>query len=80
MKIYTGKNGGRIYCSKDHGPWFPYALGVFENPYLTKSQNNQYDFNTVNNYWNEFSKDYELTGGTKEFSVKEIEVFLIEYF
>ena len=80
MKIYTGKNGGNIYCSKDHGPWFSWVLGAYDNPFLTRMQNNQFEFNTVKQHWNEFSKDYELTGGKKEFSVMEIEVFLIEYF
>ena len=78
MKIYSGKEGGSIYCSKEHGPWFGWALGVFNNSFLTEKEKHQFDFNTFKSYWNNFEKEYELTDGKKEFNAKEIEVFQVE--
>ena len=78
MKIYKGKDGGQIYCSKEHGPWFSYALGVHSNSFLKTKETSQYDFNLTKSHWKHFDKEYEITGGKKDFYVSEIEVFQIE--
>ena len=67
MKIYHGKNGNGIYCSNDHGPWFYYAIGACNSPFLKAYHNNQYDLKYVEKYWNNFNNEYELTGGKKNF-------------
>ena len=71
MKIYPGKNGGIIYCSKCHGPWFSYALGVKENGFLKKEQTKQFDLDIFNEFWNNFDKEYELNGGKKIILLKK---------
>ena len=79
MKIYPGKNGGIIYCSKCHGPWFSYALGVKENGFLKKEQTKQFDLDIFNEFWNNFDNEYELNGGKKNYFIKEIEVFHLDF-
>ena len=78
MKLYPGKNGGSIYCSSLHGPWFSWAIGVYNNSFLKEKEQYRFDFNTIKQYWNNFDKEYEITGEKKKFYIKEIEVFHIE--
>ena len=78
-KIYPGINGGQIYCSSTHGPWFSYALGVLNNNFLNHEETNQFEYNSVKAHWNNFNKDYELTGGIKNYKVMELEVFKVEF-
>ena len=79
MKIYPGKNGGMIYCSKTTGPWFSYALGAQQNQFLEREQDKHFDFDYFKQYWNNIEKEYELTGGKKIYILKEVEVFYIEF-
>ena len=79
MKIYPGKNGGTISCSSDNGPWFYSALGAQNKNYLKNKINNQFSYTSVKITWNDFEKDYELTGGEKEYLLKEVEVLKVEF-
>ena len=79
MKIYPGKNGGSIYCSKNHGPWFSYALGAQENNFLKDEQVKQFEFSSFKSNWENIDKEYELNNGKKAYYIKEIEVFHIEF-
>lgn len=79
MKIYPGKNGGMIFCDKDIGPWFSYALGAKQNHFLKEEQDVPFNINEFKQHWNNFEKEYELTGGKKKYRLKEIEVFYVEF-
>ena len=78
MKIYPGKNAGQIHCNSSYGPWFSYSIGICNNSFLKEKEYYRFDFDTINNHWNNFDKQYEITGGEKEFYIKEIEVFHLE--
>ena len=52
-----------IYCIKDCGPWFSYALGADQNKFLKKEQDVSFNINEFEQYWNNFEKEYELKGG-----------------
>ena len=80
MKIYPGKNGGNIYCSSAFGPWFYDALGAVDKNYLGNKITKQFGYNNIQITWNDFEKDYELTGGEKEYLLKEVEVLKVEFF
>jgi len=80
MKIYPGKNGGEISCSYSHGPWFYNALGAVDKNYLGNKITKQFGYNNIQITWNDFEKDYELTGGEKEYLLKEVEVLKVEFF
>jgi len=79
MKIYPGKNGGMIYCSRKHGPWFSYALGAQENNFLKDEQVKQFEITSFKKNWDNIDKEYELNNGKKNYYIKEIEVFHIEF-
>ena len=79
MKIYPGKNGGNIYCCSEFGPWFSDALGAVDKNYLGNQITKQFDYNNVKITWTDFEKDYELTGGEKEYILKEVEVLKVEF-
>ena len=79
MKIYPGKNGGEITCDSIFGPWFFNALGAYKKNYLGNKITNQFDYKSVKNSWNDFEKDYELTGGYKEYLLNEVEVLKVEF-
>ena len=78
MQIYQSINGTGIYCSTKHGPWYSYIIGVRGNNFLKKEEDNCFSMNEIQSHWNNFKKEYELTGGKKKFIVKEIEVFRSE--
>ena len=77
MKIYDGINGGGIFCHNDLGPWFSHALGA-DYEFLHKEQNSQCELSMLQKYWNNFENEYELTGGQKNYYIKDIEVFHLE--
>ena len=79
MKIYPGKNGGMISCTKDAGPWFSYALGAQHNNFLKDKQLRQFDINDFKNNWDNIDKEYELNNGKQYYYIKEIEVFHIKF-
>ena len=79
MKIYPGKNGGEITCNPDFGPWFFNALGAKNKNYLGKKISGQIEYKFVKNTWNDFEKEYELTGGEKDYYLKEVEVLKVEF-
>ena len=77
MKIYNPIKGqNKYFFRSDFGPNFP-EFGLEDNLFkksLLKIQKKE----GANNYFSGFTSDYELTGGEKEFQVKELEVFQIE--
>ena len=77
MKIYPGVNGGSIFCHKNVGPRFSYALGA-DKDFLKEEQNNQTEYQNVKKHWENFEKEYELTG-EKIYYLTEIEVFHLEF-
>ena len=79
MKIYPGKNGGEITCHSSYGPWFYDALGASNKNYLGNKITEQFDYNNNQFTWNDFEKSYELTGGEKEYILKEVEVLKVEF-
>ena len=78
-KIYIGKNGGRIHCTNDYGPWFCGGSGVYGDNYF--KTNNSYEWELKSNIVNfdGFTEEFELVGGVKNFMVNEVEVFKVEY-
>ena len=77
MKIYPGVNGGSIFCHKNVGPRFSYALGA-DKDFLKEEQNNQTEYQNMKKNWENFEKEYELTG-EKIYYLTEIEVFHLEF-
>ena len=78
-KIYIGKNGGHIHCTKDYGPWFCGGSGVYQDHYFNTNNSYQFELSTNKNYFDGFTEDFELVGGSKNFTVNEVEVFKVEY-
>ena len=78
-KIYIGKNGGYIHCTKDYGPWFCGGSGVHQDNYFNTNKSYQWELSTNKDYFEGFTEDFELVGGTKNFAVNEVEVFKVEY-
>ena len=78
-KIYIGKNGGSIHCAQDHGPWFCGGAGVYLDNYFEKNNSYQWDLKTNKGSFDGFTEEFELVGGNKNFIVKEVEVFQVEY-
>ena len=78
-KIYIGKNGGKIHCANDHGPWFCSGAGVYGDNYF--KTNNSYEWELKSNIgsFDGFTEEFELVGGVKNFMVNEVEVFKVEY-
>ena len=75
-KIYKMKNGDYIafddsYFIQTFG--FCLSGNILSDKYNSQSQSN------MNNYFEGFNEDYELTCGDKEFTVKKFEVFQIEF-
>ena len=78
-KIYVGKNGGLIHCSKDEGPWFCGGSGVYQDHYFNTNNSYQWELSKNKNCWEGFTEDFELVGGGQNFTVNEVEVFKVEY-
>ena len=78
-KIYIGKNGGYIHCTKDYGPWFCGGSGVHQDNYFNTNNSYQWELSTNKGSFEGFTEDFELVGGTKNFTVNEVEVFKVEY-
>jgi hypothetical protein len=77
MKIYNPIKGKmKYFFSSLFGPNFS-VFGLWDNLF-TKSSLNLKTKENANSYFSGFTSDYELTGGEKEFQVKELEVFQIE--
>ena len=75
-KIYKMKNGN--YIAFDNGCFiqtygFSLSGNILSDKYSSKSQS------TMNEYFEGFNEDYELTCGDIEFTVKKFEVFQIEF-
>ena len=78
-KIYKGKNGGLIHCEKKHGPWFCDCGGV-NGKYLSDNKNCfQFELKQNEQSWDNFTEEYELIGGKRNFVVKELEVFKVSF-
>ena len=78
-KIYMGKNGGQIHCAKDYGPWFCGGAGVYQDHYFNTNNSYQWGLSSNKGSFDGFEEDFELVGGTKNFTVNEVEVFKVEY-
>ena len=78
-KIYLGKNGGSIHCTKDYGPWFCGGSGVYGDNYFKSNNSYQWELSTNQSVFNGFTESFELVGGIKNFTVNEVEVFKVEY-
>lgn len=78
-KIYMGKNGGFIHCAKEHGPWFCSGAGVYEDHYFNTNNSYQWELTENKSRFDGFTEDFELVGGSKNFTVNEVEVFKVEY-
>ena len=74
MKIYNGKDGGYFHCGTDCGPWFCGCVGVEGDNYFNTEKSYQWEINRFG-YFEGFTEEYELVGGTRHFSVEEVEVF-----
>ena len=78
MKIYNPIKGKFKYnFSSSYGPNFS-VFGLKLNLFTKSSSCNIRTKKDANNYFSVFTSDYELTGGEREFQVKELEVFQIE--
>ena len=76
-KIYNAVKGEDKYqLFEECGPNFA-VFGLEDNLFEKSSLNIVNKFN-ANKRFSGFTSDYELTGGDKEFQVKELEVFQIE--
>ena len=78
-KIYIGKNGGMIHGAKNCGPWFCGGSGVCNDNYFTTTNSYQWELETNQGCFEGFTEDFELVGGKKNFTVKEVEVFQVIY-
>ena len=81
-KIYPGKKGcAHIHCGITEGPWFCGGSGVQGDGYLTTEKSFQWDLKSNRVSWEKFNEaeEFELVGGTKNFGVKEVEVFKVEF-
>ena len=78
-KIYMGKNGGFIHCSKDCGPWFCSGAGVYQDHYFKTNNSYQWKLSENKSRFDGFTEDFELVGGSQFFTVNEVEVFKVEY-
>ena len=78
-KIYMGKNGGHIHCAKDYGPWFCGGAGVYQDHYFNTNNSYQWELTENKPRFDGFTEDFELVGGSKNFTVNEVEVFKVEY-
>ena len=78
-KIYMGKNGGFIHCAKEHGPWFCSGAGVYKDHYFNTNYSYQWELSENKSRFEGFTEDFELVGGSKNFTVNEVEVFKVEY-
>ena len=77
MKIYNSIKGkGKYFFSSYFGPNFS-VFGLCGNLFK-KGSFNICTKEDANKSFSGFTSDYELTGGEKEFQVKELEVFQIE--
>ena len=78
-KIYKGKNGGYIHCEKGHGPWFCGCSGA-NGKYLSDNKKCfQFELKENNINWDNFTEEFELIGGKKNFVVNELEVFKVSF-
>ena len=76
MKIYNHIQGtDAIYHNNDYGPSFKYCFYSYKN--FNENSNHTNNKNNCNNYYSGFERDYELTNGDYNFSIKEIEVFKV---
>ena len=74
-KIYIGKNGGFIHCSKDNGPWFCNGSGVQNG-----AKSYHWELEQNKKYFDGFTEQFELIGmNNKNFTINEVEVFKVEY-
>ena len=78
MKIYDGKNGGYFHCGTDCGPWFCGCVGVEGDNYCNTEESYQWEINKFG-YFEGFTEEYELVGGTRNFAVEEVEVFKVDF-
>ena len=78
MKIYNGKDGGYFHCGTDCGPWFCGCVGVDSDNYFNTEKSYEWEINRWGNYEG-FTEEYELVGGTRHFSVEEVEVFKVDF-
>ncbi len=81
-KIYKGKEGcNHIHCGLSEGPWFCNGTGVQGNDYFKTNKSFQRDLKSNQESWENFTEaeEFELVGGTKNFFVKEVEVFKVEF-
>ena len=75
-KIYYPVKGNiKYYFYKDYGPNFS-VFGI-ENNLFEKTSINTQTAKHANCFFSGFTTDYELSGGEKEFQVKELEIFEI---
>ena len=79
MKIYNGVNGGYFHCGTDCGPWFCGCVGVDGDNYFNTNNSYQWEINMSKSYFEGFTEEYELVGGTRNFSVEEVEVFKVDF-
>ena len=76
MKIYNHIQGkDAIVHNNCFGPSFYYCFYSYNK--FNGNSNYTYDKNNCNNYYSGFERDYELTNGDYNFSIKEIEVFKV---
>ena len=76
MKIYNHTQGkDAIYHYNNYGPSFNYCIYSCRN--FNENSNCTYDKNNCNKIYSGFERDYELTNGDYNFSIKEIEVFKV---
>ena len=70
MKKFSKKTKGRsIYCNANYGPCFGYGSDLGLNKDMKTGWLSNYNF----------LNKYDLTNGSKDFKVKEMEIFNIEY-
>ena len=81
-KIYKGKKGcNHIHWGLSEWPWFCNGTGAQGDDYFKIDKSFQWDLKSNQVSWENFTEaeEFELVGGTKNFFVKEVEVFKVEF-
>ena len=55
------------------------GAGVYQDHYFNTNNSYQWELSSNKGSFDGFEEDFELVGGTKNFTVNEVEVFKVEY-